>query len=105
MFDVRFPEVLKKIKAQTKRVIAKNHWFTAAEDSLECTSELDRHGIVENGVDSAVDIDHGSGEHKEPEVQVFLGGDGVVHNHGTVGHPRGHKYKHDHCKHAHHLKI
>jgi len=79
--------------------------LTTTENTFEGPSEFDGHGVVEDGVDSAIDVDHGPAEHEKPQVVVLVCRYGIVHDHGSIGHPRHRKHKYDHGQHSNHLKY
>lgn len=71
---------------------------------MEGPPELDGHGVVENGVDGAVDVDHDSTEEQEPGVPVLNAGEGVVYHHHPVRHPENGENAKDDNQHPHHLQ-
>ena len=78
--------------------------LTTTQQVLEGPAELDGHDVVEDGVDGAVDVDEGAGEHEEPQVEELVRGEGVVDDHDSVGHPQGPEHQHHHHQHADHLR-
>lgn len=75
----------------------------AAADLAEGGAKLLRHGVVDDWVDGAVEVDADPAEKQEPVVQVGLIQEGVDHHQGAVRHPeRGEQY-HNHCQHLGHL--
>ena len=53
--------------------------LTTREKTFKGTAKLDRHSVVEYGVDGAVHVDHDAAEHEEPQVFVALRGKRVIH--------------------------
>jgi len=79
--------------------------LTTTENMFEDPSEFDGHGVVEDGVDCAIDVDHGPAEHEKPQVVVLVCRYGIVHDHGSIGHPRHRKHKNYHGQHSNHMKY
>jgi len=75
----------------------------AAEQVLEGTAELDRHRVVEDGVNGAVHVHHDSAEQLEPVVVEAEAGKGVVDDPEAVGHPEHRKQADHHRQHLDHL--
>ena len=80
----------------------------AAEGAPEGVTELGGEGVVEDGVDGAVDVDAGLGEHEVPEVHEGAaggeGGHGVVDHQAAPGQPQGREDRHHRYQHLHHLR-
>lgn len=59
----------------------------AAADLTESGAELLRHGVVDDGVDGAVEVDANSTEEQEPVVQIGLVQERVHDHQSAVRHP------------------
>ena len=79
--------------------------LTTGEQASEGPAELDGHGVVEDGVDCTVHVDHDATEEQEPQVGVALGGERVVDDEDTVGHPQGSEEDHHHGQHLDDLQV
>lgn len=99
-FSVNVLDSLISFSPHTRRVLR----LTTAQDVLEGPPELDGHGVVENGVDGAVDVDHDPTEEEEPGVPVLNAGEGVVYHHHPVRHPENGENAKDDNQHPHHLQ-
>lgn len=65
------------------------HALRAAVTQLfESGAKLLGHGVVDDRVDGAVQVDAEAAEEQEPSVQVGLLQEGVDHHQGPVGHPK-----------------
>lgn len=75
----------------------------AAADLAESGAKLLRHGVVDNRVDGAVEVDADPAEQQEPVVQVGLVQEGVDHHQSAVRHPERGEQDHHHSQHLGHL--
>lgn len=75
----------------------------AAPQLLERGAELLRHGVVDEWVDGAVEVDAEAAEEQEPGVQVGVVQEGVDQNQGPVRQPQHGEQNHHHRQHLGHL--
>lgn len=81
-------------------------WGAAGEQmALKCSTELDGHDVVEDGVDGTVCVDHEATEEKEPQVLETLTGERIVDDIGSVGQPENGKDADNHSQHLRYLHI
>lgn len=88
---------------------AAGDWFAGAfsptaADLAESGAKLLRHGIVDDRVDGAVEVDADPAEKQEPAVQVGRVQEGVDNHQSTVWHPERGKQDHHHSQHLGHLQ-
>lgn len=69
--------------------IFRSAWTT--EEAVKCSTKLDRHDVVEDGVYGAVRVDHEATEEQEPEVLEALTGERIVDDIGSVWQPENSK--------------
>lgn len=75
-----------------------------AADLAESGTKLLRHGIVDDWVDGAVEVDADFAEKHEPAVQIGLVQEGVDHHQSAVRHPEQGEEDYHHCQHLGHLQ-
>lgn len=73
------------------------------QDVLESSPEFDGHGVVQDGIDGAVNVYHDATEQEKPGIAVFSGCEGVVDNHDPVWHPENGEHSKNNYKHSDHL--
>ena len=73
------------------------------EQSSEGAAKLDRHDVVEDGVNCAVHVNHDTTQQAKPEVVKLLVGERVVDDKQSVGQPQQRKRHHDDDQHLHDL--
>lgn len=78
--------------------------LTTTQDVLESSPEFDGHGVVQDGVDGAVNVYHDATEQEKPGIAVFSGREGVVDNHDPVWHPENGEHSKNNYKHSDHLQ-
>lgn len=66
-------------------------------------AELLWHGVVDDRVDGAVQVDAEATEEQEPGVQVGVRQEGVDHHQGAIGHPQQSEENHHYSQHLCHL--
>ena len=79
-------------------------FLTARQKMFVRPPEFHRHGVVEDGVDRRVHVDHQPTEQDEPVVRVSLASERIVDDQNAVGHPQYGEKEDDHPQHLHNLK-
>jgi len=71
----------------------------ARQEPPECTVELGRHDVVEDGIDGAVGVDHHATEEHQPAVFISISDERIVNNVRSVGQPQYGEDADDHREH------
>lgn len=71
---------------------------------MKSSPEFDGHGVVQDGVNGAVNIDHDATKQEKPGIVVFNGCEGVVDNHHPVWHPENGEHSKNNYQHSDHLQ-
>ena len=73
--------------------------LTAVQEAFEGSPEFDGHGVVEDGIDGAVHVDHDAAKQEEPHVEEAFRSERVVDHVDSVGHPQDGEHPDDDGQH------